>query len=139
MAIPSLKQNSTEQRMVHRNIQTVPERKQTMGVTSIYSGVASAVRNRFVDPRRPVKEFFFMRKQQKVSWIMASVHNKASYNALIHRVKAYNTMIHDGLVSILHNINYRQTTYTPARSMRVVYNYNILPLCMIAEQTETKQ
>ena len=42
---------------------TVPERKQTMGVTSIYSGVASAVRNRFVGTHRLVKEFFFIHKQ----------------------------------------------------------------------------
>ena len=42
---------------------TVPERKDTVGVTIYNHGVIDPGRKRFVDPRRLVKEFFFMRKQ----------------------------------------------------------------------------
>ena len=71
-----------------------------VGVTIYNHGVIDPGRKRFVDPRHLEKEFFFMRKAQKVIHIMASAHNKACYNSLIHKVKAYNTMIYDRLVSI---------------------------------------
>ena len=79
---------------------TVLKRKQVVGVTIYNHGVIDPGRKRFVDPRHLEKEFFFMRKAQKVIHIMASAHNKASYNSLIHKVKTYNNTVHGRLVSI---------------------------------------
>lgn len=63
------------------------ERTGTVGVTYIYSGVASAEGKRFVEPRRLAKEFFFTRKREKVCAICLIMDNKQIYNSLIHRVK----------------------------------------------------
>ena len=70
---------------------------------------------------------------------MPLIHNKAHCNSLIHKAKAHDTTIHDRLVSILHNKDYRQNAYISAQSRYVAYMSNVLSLCMITEQTETRE
>jgi len=66
---------------------------------------------------------------------MPLTDNKAHYNSLIHKDKAYNNIVYDGLVSILHNKDYRQNTYISAQTRYVVCMCNVLSLCIITEQT----
>ena len=70
---------------------------------------------------------------------MPLVHNKAYCNALIHKAKAHNNTVHDRLVSILHIKDYRQNAYISAQSRYAVCMGNVLSLCIITEQTETKE
>jgi len=74
--------------MVVKHAGTEVKHKDTVGVTSTYTGVAAPDGNAFVDPRRLDKAFFFMRNGQKVYHIHLYQHKKQVCKSLINRVKS---------------------------------------------------
>jgi len=79
------------------------------GVTIQFLRAKFCKQNRFIDPRRLIKAFFFMRNDKKVRPGRLDPALKAYRNTLTDRIKAYNYVCSGRLVSILHNISYRQS------------------------------